>query len=495
MDSKQVAILVPTTVLAQQHFATFRERVQTFPVRVEVLSRFCSRDREREVLEGLSDGTVDICIGTHRLLQKDVVFRDLGLVVIDEEQRFGVLQKEKLRRMRKEVDALTLSATPIPRTLHMSLTGIRDMSIIETPPEERLSVKTYVGPYDEQLMQRAILRELERNGQVFFVHNRIESMALVADRLQSLVPEARIAIAHGRMPEWELEEVMAQFVAGNYDVLITTTIIESGLDIPNVNTMIVNRADRFGLAQLYQLRGRIGRSSERACAYFFFDRNSQLTPQAYRRLKAVFEAGELGAGFSIAMKDLEIRGAGNLLGSAQSGHIAAVGFDLYCQLLARAVEKLKNGEQDKAEVNEEMGAPGLSLPLTAFIPEEYVPDVETRLSLYRRLEKLESEGDLKEMVTEFRDRFGELPQQVGNLFYAIEVKVLAAGVGVRSIYSQERQLVLELSPGGSLNSSLSADCKYRGAVKAGARQIRLDLGRLGNKWQEALKDLLHKMSD
>ncbi|MCD6568025.1 MAG: transcription-repair coupling factor [Dehalococcoidia bacterium] len=495
MDSKQVAILVPTTVLAQQHFATFRERLQTFPVRVEVLSRFCSRDREREVLEGLSCGTVDICIGTHRLLQKDVVFRDLGLVVIDEEQRFGVLQKEKLRQMRKEVDVLTLSATPIPRTLHMSLTGIRDMSIIETPPEERLSVKTYVGPYDEQLMQRAILREMERNGQVFFVHNRIESMALVADRLQALVPEARVAIAHGRVPEWELEEVMAQFVAGNYDVLITTTIIESGLDIPNVNTMIVDRVDRFGLAQLYQLRGRIGRSSERACAYFFFDRKRQLTPQAYRRLKAVFEAGELGAGFSIAMKDLEIRGAGNLLGSAQSGHIAAVGFDLYCQLLARAVEKLKSGERDKVEVNEGEGGPGLSLPLTAFIPEEYVPDVDTRLSLYRRLEKLESEGDLKEMLAEFRDRFGELPQQVSNLFYAIEVKVLAAGVGVRLIYSQGRQLVLELSPGRSLNLSLSADCKYRGAVRVGVRQIRLDLRRLGNKWQEALKDLLHKMSD
>ncbi|MFO7995887.1 MAG: transcription-repair coupling factor, partial [Dehalococcoidia bacterium] len=341
MDNKQVAILVPTTVLAQQHLATFAERLQTFPLRVEMLSRFCPPERERGILEGLANGTVDICIGTHRLLQKDVTFKDLGVVIIDEEQQFGVVQKEKLKQMRREVDTLALSATPIPRTLHMSLAGIRDMSIVETPPEERQSIKTYVGVYDATLVRQVILRELERNGQVFFVHNRVQSIALAAAKLQGSVPEARIAIAHGQMPEEQLETVMTDFMAGKYDILVTTTIIQLGLDMPNVNTLIVDQADRFGLGQLYQLRGRVGRGINQAYAYFFFDEGKQLTPQAYKRLRTIFEATELGSGFGIAMKDLEIRGAGNLLGVKQSGHIAALGFDLYCQLLAEAVEELK----------------------------------------------------------------------------------------------------------------------------------------------------------
>jgi len=341
MNNKQVAILVPTTVLAQQHFITFTERLQTFPLRIEMLSRFCPPGKERQILEGLGNGTVDICIGTHRLLQKDVMFKDLGLAIVDEEQQFGVVQKERLKQIRKEVDTLALSATPIPRTLQMSLTGIRDMSVVGTPPEERLSVKTHVGAYDATLVRQVVLRELERNGQVFFVHNRIQSIALAASKLQNLVPEARIAIAHGQMPEEQLEKVMTDFIAGKYDILVTTTIIQLGLDMPNVNTLIIDQADKFGLAQLYQLRGRIGRGINQAYAYFFFDEGKHLTPQAYKRLRTIFEATELGSGFGIAMKDLEIRGAGNLLGVKQSGHIAALGFDLYSQLLAEAVEELK----------------------------------------------------------------------------------------------------------------------------------------------------------
>ena len=422
MANKQVAVLVPTTVLAQQHFITFRERLGAFPVRVEVLSRFCSPEEEKAVLEGLARGRVDICIGTHRLLQKDVVFRDLGLVIIDEEQRFGVMQKEKLKRVRKEVDVLTLSATPIPRTLHMSLTGIRDMNVMETPPEERLSIKTYVGVYDEGLVRQAIVRELERNGQVFFVHNRVKGIALVADRLQSLVPGARLAIAHGRMPEEELESVMADFIAGRSDVLLTTTIVQLGLDMPNVNTLIVDQADRFGLTQLYQLRGRVGRGINQAYAYFLFDRGRQLTNRAQERLRTIFEAAELGAGFSIAMKDLEIRGAGNLLGVKQSGYIAAIGFDLYCQLLVEAVEELKAGENviasgAKQPRGEEMTgqSPAISLPLDAYIPEEYVADLDTRLSLYRRLAAIKSVAEITDIAQELEDRFSSPPPAVKNL--------------------------------------------------------------------------------
>ncbi|HIE17364.1 MAG TPA: transcription-repair coupling factor, partial [Dehalococcoidia bacterium] len=345
MAGKQVAVLVPTTVLAQQHFVTFRERLQPFPVRVEMLSRFCTEKEQATIIEGLAVGIVDICIGTHRLLQQDVKFKDLGLVIIDEEQRFGVIHKEYFKKLRREVDVLTLSATPIPRTLHMSLAGIRDMSTIETPPDERLPIKTYVGPYDERIVREAILRELERNGQVFFVHNRVHSIARVAAELGKLVPEGRISVAHGQMPEDELERVMADFAAHRNDILVTTTIIESGLDMPNVNTLIVDQADRLGLTQLYQLRGRVGRGSNNAYAYFFFDRGKQLTPEARKRLRTICEATEPGAGFAIAMKDLEIRGAGNLLGVEQSGYIAAVGFDLYCRLLAEAVEELKREQK------------------------------------------------------------------------------------------------------------------------------------------------------
>ena len=507
MDNKQVAILVPTTVLAQQHFITFTERLQTFPLRVEMLSRFCPPEKEREILEGLANSTVDICIGTHRLLQKDIIFKDLGVVIIDEEQQFGVVQKEKLRQIRREVDTLALSATPIPRTLHMSLTGIRDMSIVETPPEERLSVQTYVGVYDATLVRQVVLRELERNGQVFFVHNRVQSIALAASKLQDLVPEARIAIAHGRMPEEQLEKVMTDFIAGKYDILVTTTIIQLGLDMPNVNTLIIDRADRFGLAQLYQLRGRVGRGINQAYAYFFFNEGKRLTPQAHKRLRTIFEATELGSGFGIAMKDLEIRGAGNLLGVKQSGHIAALGFDLYCQMLAETVEELKakqTGEARKSVIaGEAKELPSISLPLDAHIPEEYVPNLNTRLSLYHRLARVEHIEEVEDVAREFKDRFGPLPEPVENLLYVVKIKVLAARAKVSSVSTQGKQIVIKpheaviavsRSPEhgeGEAKQSLSKG--YDGAVKIGATQIKLDTSLLGDKWTGVLEEILRSI--
>ena len=406
MDNRQVAVLVPTTVLAQQHFATFSERLEAFPIKVEVLSRFRSPAEQRKVIDGLADGTVDICIGTHRLIQKDVVFKNLGLLIIDEEQRFGVNHKEYLKKMRREVDVLTLSATPIPRTLHMSLVGVRDMSTMETPPEDRLPVKTYVAEYNDHLVREAILRELERNGQVFFVHNRVQSIAMVAANLRELVPEAEIAIAHGQMPEEELENVMTAFSRGKIDILVCTTIIESGLDMPNANTMIVNKADKFGLTQLYQLRGRVGRGANLAYAYFLYDGGKHLTPIAHKRLRTIYEATELGAGFGIAMKDLEIRGAGLCSGPRQSGHITAVGFSLYTRLLAEAVEEQKALLAGKEKPPPRLPPPTIDLPLDAFIPGEYVSDVDTRLELYRTLGNVDAAEKLDEILKEYTDRFG-----------------------------------------------------------------------------------------
>jgi len=498
MNNKQVAILVPTTVLAQQHFLTFSERLQTFPLRVEMLSRFCPPEKEREILAGLANGTVDMCIGTHRLLQKDVAFKDLGLAIIDEEQQFGVVQKEKLKQIRKELDTLALSATPIPRTLQMSLTGIRDMSMVGTPPEERLSIKTYVGAYDAALVRQVVLRELERNGQVFFVHNRVQSIALAARKLQNLVPETRIVIAHGRMPEEQLERVMTDFIAGNYDILVATTIIQLGLDMPNVNTLIIDQADRFGLAQLYQLRGRVGRGINQAYAYFFFDKGKQLTPQAYKRLRTILEATELGSGFAIAMKDLEIRGAGNLLGVRQSGHIAALGFDLYCQLLAEAVEELKAKQTGEARktiiVGEEKELPSISLPLDAHIPEEYVPNLNTRLSLYHRLAKAEDIEEVEGVAREFQDRFGPLPDPVGNLLYIVKIKVLAVRAKVSSVSTQGRQIVIKPQAVDSplrISGARGVMSKYLdSAVRIGPTQVKLDTRLLGDRWKVVLEEIL-----
>jgi transcription-repair coupling factor (superfamily II helicase) len=496
MDGKQVAVLVPTTVLAEQHFSTFSQRLSAFPVRIEVLSRFRSPAEQRNIVKGLASGSVDICIGTHRLIQKDIAFKELGLLIIDEEQRFGVAHKEYLKQMRKEVDVLTLSATPIPRTLHMSLVGVRDMSVMETPPEERLPIKTYVAEYNEHLVREAILRELERNGQVFFVHNRVQSIGLVADKLQALVPEARISIGHGQMPEGELERVMAEFIQGKSDILVCSSIIQSGLDMPNVNTLIVNQADKFGLTQLHQLRGRVGRGANLAYAYFLYDKGKRLTFTAERRLRTIVEAAELGAGFSIAMKDLEIRGAGTLLGMRQSGHISAVGFNLYCQLLAQAVEEQKSRQAGIAEEeikSLQLPSPSIDLPLPAYIPEYYVTDLLTRLSLYQKLVKLDTVEQIEPVAREFSDRFGTPPPEVDNLLYAVKIKILAARTGIESISTEHGEIVISPFEGMRFDRQKLAPLS-RDGIKIGTFQIRLSPKRLGKDWQKALEEVVKKLT-
>ncbi len=488
MDSKQVAMLVPTTVLAQQHFTSFKQRLAPFPLRVEMLSRFRSHREQQEVIERLSQGTVDICIGTHRLLQRDVAFKDLGLVIIDEEQRFGVVHKERLKRMRKEVDVLTLSATPIPRTLHMSLAGVRDMSTIETPPEERLPIQTYVAEYSDRLVREAILRELERDGQVFFVHNRVETISAVASRLMALVPEAEIAVGHGQMPEDELEAVMMDFSEGRFDVLVCTTIIESGLDMPNVNTLIINQADRLGLTQLYQLRGRVGRGGQRAYAYFLHG-EKRLTPTAHQRLQTILEATELGAGFRIAMKDLEIRGAGNLLGTEQSGHIGAVGFDLYCRLMAEAVEGLRALKKGEPVPTPQAPSPSIDLPLPARIPEEYVSDTSARLALYQRLSRLQTGEGVEELARELGDRFGPPPPLVENLLYMVRMKALAVAAGIGAISAEDGEIVLRMAEGVIQRRPTAPP-----GVRVGRNQVRLNRKQLGTGWPRVLEKVLTGMA-
>jgi transcription-repair coupling factor (superfamily II helicase) len=490
MDGKQVAILVPTTILAQQHINTFRERLKTFPVRVEVLSRFCSQKEQAEVIKRLSEGTVDICIGTHRLLQKDVVFKDLGLAIIDEEQRFGVVHKEHFKKMRQTVDVLTLSATPIPRTMHMALSGIRDLSTIETPPESRLPVITQVGVFSDRLAREAILREMERDGQVFVVHNRVQSIGSVALKIGSLVPEAKVSVAHGQMDEDKLEHVMADFMQGQSNVLVTTTIIESGLDMPNVNTLIVSDADRLGLTQLYQLRGRVGRGANVAYAYFLFDSEKRLTDHARERLKTIAQATELGAGFAIAMKDLEIRGAGNLLGVEQSGNIATVGFNYYCQLLAEAVEEIR-AKRDGMDVPKKAVEPAVSvdLKIPSFIPEYYVEDTRTRFNIYQRLAKSADARALNEINRELIDRFGELPEEVSNLLFTVHLRQNAANAGVESIFSNGDLITISLHDGGVAVRQLGTVHKYKG-VHPGNRQIRIDLDAINVDWKVLLNQVL-----
>jgi transcription-repair coupling factor (superfamily II helicase) len=498
MDGKQAALLVPTTILAQQHHQTFLERLKPFPVEVEMLSRFRSRGEQQKVLERLRKGQVDIVIGTHRLLQKDVAFKDLGLLIIDEEQRFGVTHKEKLKQMRKEVDVLTLTATPIPRTLHMSLMGVRDMSTIETPPEERLPIATHVGEYDESLIRKAILRELARGGQVYFVHNRVQGINQMAQRLTKIVPEASLTIGHGQMPERELEQVMLDFAAGKVDVLVCTSIIQNGLDIPNVNTIIVNRADHFGLAQLYQLRGRVGRSAVRAYAYFLHARHQRLSETARKRLQAILEASELGAGFRIAMRDLEIRGAGELLGARQHGHIAAVGFDLYCRLLAQAVRELK-GEEPSQLLGEEVaylqplrGGVQINLPLAVSLPEDYVPDENLRLHLYRRLAGLGALDEVDDMARELEDRFGELPQATVNLLYQLRLKILAVAAGVQAVSTEEGQVVMRAEGLGRAEEKW-LQRRLGNKARVGRRQVWLPLDVRG-RWRELLPGILQTMA-
>ncbi|HML20064.1 MAG TPA: transcription-repair coupling factor [Aggregatilinea sp.] len=443
MDGKQVAILVPTTVLAQQHFNNFSRRRLPFPVKVEMLSRFRSPAEQRKIIYDLAEGQVDIIIGTHRLLQPDVKLKNLGLLIIDEEQRFGVTHKEQFKELRTEVDVLTLTATPIPRTLYMSLTGIRDISMIQTPPEERLPIITQVGVYDDKVIRQAVLREVDRGGQVFFVHNRVQTIQGIAARLSRVVPEASVVIGHGQMDEDRLEEVMTAFARGDYDVLLSTSIIESGLDIPNANTLIVDRADWFGLAQLYQLRGRVGRGANQAYAYFFHPRTNRLTPEARARLDTIGEQTELGAAMNIAMRDLEIRGAGDLLGTRQSGHIAAVGFHLYTQLLAQAVRHLK-GEGEAPQLPISTPTVTIDLPIPAYIPTNYIPEAALRIQLYRRLAELRDMAAVNDMQTELTDRFGPLPRTVQNLLFQMRVKLLAQHSNVTAIASENGQISIRL---------------------------------------------------
>jgi transcription-repair coupling factor (superfamily II helicase) len=487
MDGFQVAILVPTTVLAQQHYNTFKERLASLPARVEMLSRFLSDKEARDVVRDVADGSVDILIGTHRILQKDVEFKKLGLLIIDEEQRFGVAHKERLKQMRKEVDVLTLSATPIPRTLHMSLAGIRDLSNMTTPPEDRLPIRTYVLESDDQILREAIVRELERGGQVFFVHNRVYNIELVASRLRNLVPEAEIGIGHGQMPEDHLERTMLHFARGEIDVLVCTTIIESGLDIPNANTIIINQADKLGLAQLYQLRGRVGRGAVRAYAYLLYDRGRALSETAQRRLQAIFEATELGAGFQIALRDLEIRGAGNLLGAEQSGHMAAVGFDLYVRLLGEAVERLKALERGEIPPPPASARPAVAvdLPITAYLPEAYIPDLNLRLAVYQRLSQAGTDTEVNAIEQELRDRFGNLPPTARNLIWVVRLRLLANVAGIGSIGTENEKLVIRLLPGNELDRR-DIERRLPPSSTVTPHQVRLDLGTLGEGWREGL---------
>ncbi|MAT97299.1 MAG: transcription-repair coupling factor [Anaerolineaceae bacterium] len=444
MDSKQVAILVPTTVLAQQHFHTFYDRLRPFPVKVEMLSRFRTQSQQDRIVKNLRNGRVDIVIGTHRLLSDDISFKDLGLVIIDEEQRFGVAHKERLKQWRTEVDVLTMTATPIPRTLYMSLTGVRDISIIDTAPAERLPVQTYVGAFDETRLKRALQRELDRGGQVFLVHNRVQTIDIIQKQIERLVPEARVAIGHGQMSERQLERIMTDFDEGKIDVLISTTIIESGLDIPNANTLIVDRADRFGLSQMYQLRGRVGRGAKRAYAYFFHAPWRTLNEDARLRLETIAEQTELGAGYQIALRDMEIRGAGDLLGGQQSGHISAVGFDLYTKLLANAVKRRKaerRGEVLPAELPE---ATLIDVPLAAYVPPDYVPDPALRLRLYRRMAMLSDLLEIDEMAEELADRFGPIPDPVHHLLYQLRIKALAERAQVTAVTTEAGQIKIRL---------------------------------------------------
>ena len=426
-DGKQVVYLVPTTILAQQHYNTFIQRLKDFPVRIDLLCRFRTPAQQKKTIEDLKKGLVDIVIGTHRVLSKDVMYKDLGLLIIDEEQRFGVTHKEKIKKMRENIDVLTLTATPIPRTLHMSLIGIRDMSVLEEAPMDRMPIQTYVMEFNDEMIREAIERELSRGGQVYYVYNRVEDIADVAGRVQKLVPGANVSFAHGQMSERELEDIMYDFINGEIDVLVSTTIIETGLDIANANTMIIQDADRFGLSQLYQLRGRVGRSNRMAYAFLLYRRDKLLKEVAEKRLAAIREFTDLGSGIKIAMRDLEIRGAGNLLGEAQSGHMAAVGYDLYCKMLNEAVKELK-GEKEQDQFTTTM-----DLNIDAFIPESYIKNEYQKLDIYKRIAAITTEEEMDDMTEELIDRFGDIPKKVQQLLHIAALKSLAHAAYVTAV--------------------------------------------------------------
>ncbi|HEV3309449.1 MAG TPA: transcription-repair coupling factor, partial [Chloroflexota bacterium] len=485
IDGFQVAVLVPTTVLGQQHLETFRERLDAFPVRIDMLSRFRTPKEQKETLRRLQEGEVDVVIGTHRLLGKDVLFNNLGLLVVDEEQRFGVRHKERLKQLRAAVDVLTLTATPIPRTLHMSLTGIRDVSIIQTPPEGRLPIRTHLQPYEDRLVREAIVRELEREGQVYFVHNRVSGIEAVAQKLRRLVPEARVLVGHGQMPEDQLENVMLAFSHQEADVLLCSTIIESGLDIPNVNTIVIDHAEALGLAQLYQLRGRVGRSVNQAYAYLLYPRDARVGKEAMSRMEAVFEATELGAGFRIAMADLEIRGAGNLLGSEQSGHVAAIGFDLYTNLLKDAVDRMR--EQVPAEAARTPVT--VDLPFDVLIPDAYVPDERERLALYRRLAGLSKAEDVAGLEEELRDRFGPIPGAVRNLLTQLGVKFLAETAHVTAVALRGDRLTIR-GERRILYDRVALYKRFGTNARIDENVLRVEASTLEPDWLEAIRGIL-----
>ena len=438
MYGKQVAVLVPTTLLAQQHYRTFIDRMADYPVNIDVLSRFKTRKEQKEILEDLKEGKVDIVIGTHRLVQKDVTFKDIGLIVIDEEQRFGVAHKEKLKKLRESVDVLTLTATPIPRTLHLSLLGIRDISSLNTAPQDRQSIQTNLLRFDPEVIRNAILHELNRDGQVYFVHNRVRNINRIAETIGKIVPEASITVAHGQMPEGALEKEMSDFINGSSDILVSTTIIESGLDIPNVNTIFINEADHFGLADLHQLRGRVGRYKHRAYAYLLLPKNRPVTPEAEKRLKAIIDFSELGAGFKIAMRDLEIRGTGNILGIEQHGHIAAVGYEMFCRLLEIVIRKAKNEPvQDYNDIH-------INLNLESYLPDDYIPDMKLKIEIYRKINRLSAKHEIEEMEQELADRFGPIPEYVKNLLMECAIRVAAQASHILSLIRVDGTILLQV---------------------------------------------------
>ena len=492
MSGKQVALLAPTTVLAQQHFHVFRERLSKFPVSVEMLSRFVDDETQAQTIEGLKAGQVDIVVGTHRLLQRDVRFKRLGLLIVDEEHRFGVMQKERLKKLRTQLDVLSLSATPIPRTLHMAVGGIRDMSVIQTPPEERQPIKTYVTADDDALIREAITRELQRGGQVYFVHNRVRTIEKAADRVRELVPGARVTVGHGQMQEDQLAEVMVAFESAKFDVLVCTTIIESGLDIPNVNTILIERSDRFGLAQLYQLRGRVGRSGRRAYAYFLYDPRRSLTERADKRLDVMSGLHELGQGFKIALRDLEIRGAGNLLGTEQHGAIAAVGFEMYLQMLQSAVTKMRSGSEETA-VGDVLSTTemNLDLPLDHFIPRSYIRDEKLRLGAYRQLAGTEDEEELEAVLRSLVDRYGPGPAQLNNLAYSLRIKLRGQRLGLRAVIADGHDIVIRVDPERYMDVD---ELARRMAGRIAIAPNRLKLRRQGEGWQNDLLTLLDEMA-
>lgn len=465
MDGKQVALLVPTTILAQQHYNNFIQRFSDFPVRIEMISRFRTPTQQKETMKAVKDGEVDILIGTHRILQKDILFKDLGLLIVDEEQRFGVSHKEKIKKLKKNIDVLTLSATPIPRTLHMSLVGVRDISVIETPPEERYPVQTYVVEYNDQLIRDAILRELNRGGQVYFVYNRVENIKEMVSYISKLVPEARVALAHGQMQERELEKIIVDFMKNEYDILVATTIIETGMDIQNVNTMIIYDSDKMGLSQLYQLRGRVGRTNRMAYCYLTYRKDKVLTEVAEKRLKAIKDFTELGSGFKIALKDLEIRGAGNMMGASQHGHMSAIGYDLYCRMLEDTIKLIKG------EIESEPVETTVELKVDAYIPSDYIKDEVQKIEVYKKIAAINSYEDMMDIKDELEDRFSSIPSSVDNLMNISYTRSIGKKLGIEEIKERKNEILFIFESQARINSNV-----IKGLLKDYARKIGLKMG-------------------